>query len=421
MKTLRRLLSLSLLGLCAAALDGQAPPRLPQVDYVAHEWGTFTSMADPMGIVLEGLHHEEEQLPKFVHDLLEVEEIGTTKLTKMPASYVTQKMETPVIYFYADEPMRAKVDVWFTKGLMTQFFPLPTTVYPRIAAARKQRVDFRKISGSSLHWDIDIIPRSLAPPQEIPAVDPSDPWHFARQTGASYVRTRQHDERVKVEAEHYLFYRGLGRWQPEVTAVAQRQGNIRFENRMKHEIPFCMALQLDENGGRFVLGDPVGSDGAVEFDLSRAEWIADRDRFSRRVGAAVLQALVEQGLYVDEARAMVATWSRSWFQNNGGRVIYLLPGEVVKKVLPLNLEPKPRELVRVLVGRHEFITPEAQDSVEQALRDSVSRNPTVVQRGATTLAGLDRFLEPHLRNVARNGTTPSCRRAAEAMLATMAR
>lgn len=421
MNPIHALLSTSLL--LAAALPRCLPAQelrdpqeqKPPADYVVHEWGTFTSMAGTGGAVLEGLHHEEEHLPGFVHDLMKVEETGFTRKTKMPASYVTQKMETPVIYFYADEQMRAQVRVWFTNGLMTQFYPLPSTVYPRIAAARRQLVDMTQVRGSMLSWDVDILPRGTPLPAggpRVPEVGDDDPWHFARQTSANLVRTRPDAKsKAKPEVEHYLFYRGLGRWQPELEAGALRGGRLRFHNRMPHGIPFCMALQLGEQGGRFVVGAPLGGHATATFALAAGGWHGDRERFARRVGAVVLAALVEQGLYVDEARAMVATWSRSWFQSDGTRVIYLLPRPVVDQVLPLSLDPKPKELVRVMVGRHELITPEAQESVERALSAG----------DEATLAQLDRFLEPHLRNVMRNGSTTACRDAAEARLAAMTR
>src|SRR5262245_63772093 len=85
-----------------------ARPEPPPANYVAHEWGTFTSMTGTDGIVLEGLQREEEALPKFVHDLLKIDAFSATD-EKMPASRVTQKMETPVVYFYSDEPLRVQV------------------------------------------------------------------------------------------------------------------------------------------------------------------------------------------------------------------------------------------------------------------------------------------------------------------------
>lgn len=387
-------------------------------NYVVHEWGTFTSMAGTDGLVLEGLHHEEEHLPKFVHDLARIAAFAPADGEKLPASRVTQKMETPVIYFYADEPMRASVRVWFQHGVMTQFYPLPHTVTPELPVLQKARLDVSGIDFSSLVWDVDVIPRTAKAPEGIPEVAADDPWHFARQTQASYVRTRiAADSPAKPEAEHYLFYRGLGRWQPQVRAETDAAGVTHFANRMAQAIPFALALELTEAGGRFVVGAPLAPGGSVALALATARLEPDRDVFARTVGAVVMKALVDQGLYLDEARAMVATWSRSWFQKDGARIVYLLPREQVDEVLYLGLSPRPKELVRVLVGRLEFITPAMQQRVEQALRDRRSADAAIAARAATVLAGLERFLEPHLRNVARCGKDESAREAAAAMLA----
>lgn len=395
-------------------------PTGAAADYVAHEWGTFTSMADTEGLVLEGLHHEEEALPDFVHDLTTIAETGCTQ-AKLAASYVTQKMETPVVYFHADQPLQVRVAVQFRQGLMTQFYPLPTAVFPRLDPTGPAPVDLRGHGWSSLTWDLDILPRGTAAP-EIPSVAADDPWHFARQTSACCVRTRPRaDSPAATEAEHYLFYRGLGRWQPPIDTVCERGGRVRLANRGPHPIPFCLALELGEQGGRAVVGAAVAGGGQQDFVFGPAEWIADREQFARRVGAEVLRALVAEGLFVDEARAMVATWSRSWFQSNGARIVYVLPRAVVDEVLPLMLDPQPTQLVRVLVGRHEFITPEAQDGVEQALRDAAADDGAVRTRGETALAGLDRFLEPHLRNVLRNGRNDAAKQAAAARLAALTR
>lgn len=397
-------------------LPAQQPDEAP-ANYVVHEWGTFTSMVGTAGIALDGLHHEEEALPPFVHDLQKVKEFGV-EIVKLPASRVTQKMETPVLYFYADAALQAQVQVFFSRGLMTQFYPLPSTVMPRLDEALQQRVDMSTVNLSSLTWDIDIVPRTAAAPAEIPVVAADQPWSFARQTAACWVRTRPAaDSPAKPEAEHYLFYRGLGRWQPDVALQCGAGGAVTFTNRMGQDVPFCLALELGEHGGRWAAGKSLATGASCTFALGEAPWQADREQFARQVGAAVEHALVARGLFVDEARAMVATWSRSWFQKDGARVVYLLPREQVDAVLPLNLTPRPKDLVRVLVGRLEFITPEAQSCVEQALRDRAVTDPAVTARGAAVLAGLDRFLEPHLRNIAANGSTREVRAAAEVLLA----
>lgn len=411
--------------LFAAALAAVAPAQQqeppPPANYVVHEWGTFTSMVGGNGLVLDGLHHEEEALPDFVHDLLRVDAFGTTQ-AKLPASRVTQKMETPVIYFHSDEPLRVAVRVWFEQGLMTQFYPLPNEIFPEFADARQQRIDMSKVRGSFLQWDVDVLPRSGPAPSGIPAVAADDPWAFARQTGASWVRTvPAADSPARPETEHYLFYRGLGRWQPDVTVRCAADGTFVFGSGMPQTVPFCLALELGEHGGRFAVGGAVAGKGSRAFDLRQIAWQKDRERLARLVGAHVMQALVAEGMFVDEARAMVATWSRSWFQKDGARVLYLLPREQVDAVLPLDLQPRPRQVVRALVGRLEFITPAAQQQVEQALDAAQSDDAAARRRAEAVFTGLDRFLEPHLRNVAANGSTAARRGAATARLVAMER
>src|SRR5882672_11375392 len=85
-----------LLAACPPVLAAQDPAAKPPApaNYEVHEWGTFTSMVGINGIALEGLHHEEEALPGFVHDLLKIDEFERGD-GKVPASRVTQKMETP--------------------------------------------------------------------------------------------------------------------------------------------------------------------------------------------------------------------------------------------------------------------------------------------------------------------------------------
>jgi hypothetical protein len=406
--------------LLASSAMGAQEPQKPG-NYTAHEWGTFTSMVGRDGVVLEGLQREEEALPKFVHDLLKVEEYAEGG-GKIPASCVTQKMETPVIYFHTDEPQKVHVSVWFQRGLMTQFFPLPSEVMPQLADARQQRVDMSKVDGSSLAWDLELVPRSQPEPAEVPKVGADHPWAIARQVDAAWVRTcPPGGSPAKVEAEQYVFYRGLGRAQPKLGLRSTAGGAVEVENGMASAIPFAAVLELGARGGRFVVGRPLGAGGRQTFELGKVAFDADREMLSRRLGAAVQHALEATGLFQDEARAMVATWSRSWFQKDGSRVIYVLPREQVDQMLPIGFMPPPKELVRTLVGRLEFITPEVQQEVEQAVRNHDSPDAALRAQATARLQGLDRFLEPQLRNIAQHGSDAAVRQKAERLLAAATR
>ena len=72
------------------------------------------------------------------------------------------------------------------------------------------------------------------------------------------------------------------------------------------------------------------------------------------------------GLFLKEAKSMVATWEKFWLTESGTRILYILPRQWTDKTLPLKVEPKPDHLERVMVGRAELMTP-SLDSVLQSL------------------------------------------------------
>jgi hypothetical protein len=95
--------------------------------------------------------------------------------------------------------------------------------------------------------------------------------------------------------------------------------------------------------------------------------------------------LTSQGLYPDEAHAMIETWRQSWFEE-GSRLFYIVPGDFLNTILPLTINPAPAQTVRVFVGRLELITPATTQAVEKIL----------ATHDAVGLQKYNRFLEPIL-------------------------
>lgn len=406
-----------------APLGGQEPGAQADPPLVVHEWGTFTSLQGSDGVVLEGLHHEEEALPEFVHDLGRLAEVGEGNAgLKFPASRVTQKMETPVLYFHTDVPRRVKVSVTFADGLMTQFYPLPELVAPRLAEVERlvaaAPVDLAKIDWSCIEWDVDVIP---AGPEVdgIPEVAPEDPWAEARRVHSAFVRTRPDPAAGRpAEAEHYLFYRGLGRFALPLRAVSDEDGTV-LHNEGEHVIPFAVAVEVTADGrGRFRPLGALPAGGATATTLDGVRWRDGRGLVGG-LHVALQTALLEQGLHDDEARAMVATWSRQWFLSPGRRVLWVVPRPLVDRNLRLRIEPEPTELVRVLVGRLEVLTPGVEERVERALIGRRAEDPAERRRAEATLVALDRFLEPHVRRAFARSDSPAVRESAAEVLAAL--
>jgi len=112
-------------------------------------------------------------------------------------------------------------------------------------------------------------------------------------------------------------------------------------------------------------------------------------------------ALTAEGLHEREAAAMVKTWRPSWFEEEGIRVIYTLPRTWTDSILPLSLDPAPRELVRVMVGRAEIIKPITQwELLKQIVRyaegDADGRQQAIANVKALELG---RFIQPALQTV----------------------
>jgi hypothetical protein len=100
------------------------------------------------------------------------------------------------------------------------------------------------------------------------------------------------------------------------------------------------------------------------------------------------EILVGQGLYRDEAYAMIETWKDSWFEQ-GSRLIYIVPRGFIDNVLPLTIDPAPGQMVRVFVGRLEIVTPATATAVKIA----------VAHNDEATLHKYRHFLEPILQTI----------------------
>ena len=104
------------------AAAAAAPPYSSPGLLTVHEWGTFVSMEGSDGLALEGLHHDEADLPAFVH---------SRSQDQLRLHATTSKLETPVLYFYTDPdagPKSVHVRVDFPK--INSATPLPSQIPP---------------------------------------------------------------------------------------------------------------------------------------------------------------------------------------------------------------------------------------------------------------------------------------------------
>src|SRR4030095_131953 len=102
-------------------------------DYVAHEWGTFTSVQGADGIQLEWNPLSVSELPKFVYDHTKPPGDPRRRLALFGSKTgfsTLQRMETPVIYFYSDQKLVVDVTVKFPEGRITEWYPKARDIGP---------------------------------------------------------------------------------------------------------------------------------------------------------------------------------------------------------------------------------------------------------------------------------------------------
>jgi hypothetical protein len=339
----------------------------------AHEWGTFTSIAGEQGQAVEWSPLTgSTDLPAFVEHL-------RTPQFKLGLRG-TVRMETPVLYFYDSREETVSVKVSFEHGLITEWYPHASRVEPSGNLGDVSR--YLPEAGGSIAWDTIATAPTLR--ADFPRGKGENHYYAARGTSATplCVKTPSGEQHEK-----FLFYRGVGAFAPPVSARLTADGKLQVENHGEEEIPNVILFERRGENVGYRIGGGVQDKSLVE----APELTGSVDSLGRELEGM----LVNQGLYQDEAHAMIETWRSSWFEE-GSRVLYLVPAEFVNRVLPLSITPAPVQTARVFVGRLEVVTPATVKAVEEAL--------VAHDRAAIELYG--RFLEPILQTIMTKEKSP---------------
>lgn len=354
---------------------------LPNADLVIHEWGTITTVHAADGTPQGGLNKidESEVLPEFVHRF----EPETTrfnpkkKLMKDPMvpgrPDVTMRLETPVVYFHPGTPAHYEkpidVQVLFRGGVINEFYPAaePEVLLDnaRIHDKTSSGVISKDWTGETLNnfvlgrltWQgVRLLDTVVAPLTNDPV------WLAPREVQATNVFLPEAGE-----GERYLFYRGVAALDSLLQTRVTR-GRIQLL-APKHlawleadtlELPKVWQVDVRADG-RVAFAD-VGSlvlrKDALGKELKSLERFGERDfhaAYLKALRDSLKAALIKEGLYADEAEAMLNTWKHSYFEKPGQRVFYLVPRAWTDHFLPLTFSV-PARVNRVIIGRIDLLT-----------------------------------------------------------------
>jgi hypothetical protein len=398
----------------------------PDKGYVAHEWGTFTSVQGAEGIQLEWNPLITSDLPKFVYDRNRPSGDGRRQpfaAYGSKSAFVTlQRMETPVIYFYSDQERTVDVTVKFPQGLITEWFPQVKQFGP---FSTKNRLEEELSRQSFLRWTgVRILPPKSDPflSQALPNDESPSHYFAARETDANLLQiaagkdaalqaagqaageqeTLVPSTQQKTETEKFLFYRGIGNFQAPLTVtMGGDESYLQIHNTEKEALSNLLVLSVRQGQGKFYLVETLTTDEPQTIKLDLKKGLLPCSELKAQIIQRMTEALVKQGLYLAEAKAMVKTWEDSWFDEEGLRVLYILPRTWTDRILPLSVEPKPSELVRVMVGRAELLTPSVEwELMKQIVHYSEAgeaARPPIVEN--VRKLGLGRFAEAATRRL----------------------
>lgn len=400
------------------------PAAAPETarDLIVHEWGTFLGMSGSDGTTLDAMYHEEHALPGFVHG-------RARDQLRMPLLLL--KGETPVIYFYTPRPMSVQVGVDFPQGIWTHWYPQASVVRPALA---QQAEHANHPRNGRICWLAEVVPPSFVPAEardrssKAAGSDPALPvagsealWNYAREVDAAFVKTTDTTRgAARAEYERFLFYRGLGKAPLPLHAAALGGGTLSLPagpglgDGVRHV--FSIRVVGGRGAYRYLPGmKPGESASGVIPSMGDSR---PMEEFTRLISDDLAARLTESGLYAREARAMVNTWKSSYFGNDGIRVLFVLPRSWTDSFIPMRIHPIPREVVRVMVGRLELLSPERETRAEDAVRDLASNDPARRQQAFAFLRQQGRYVEPIVRRLAATTQDPSVRTLCRRLLLT---
>jgi hypothetical protein len=368
-------------------------------DLVIHEWGTFTSLENENGEAIGGVNSDDEPVPKFVHRLGQFLLLGS----EVPPSFcqgaphchpdVTMRLETPVIYFHpgSGSPKGFDVSATFKGGWLSEYYP--------DAVASESRNVFGPLESNTesvLTWkDVELGGDWQGPDTK------QHVWTAPRTVNAAAVR-------VGSESEKFLFYRGVAHIDAPIKVIrAMNSPCLTLRNHLPPELAgepnpgakrfWLVHIRRDgriafQTLGPSSLGGPEQGIGTAVMKFQPGEYASSkRDALK----SSLKTALCGEGLFDDEAQALLDTWDLSYFKSPGWRLFFLVPRAWTDFYLPLKVSI-PAEITRVMVGRVELISDDQRD----ALRQLASTPPEAIKSQAIQLRAA--FYTPQALNAPEN-------------------
>jgi hypothetical protein len=238
---------------CASLLVADEQPTSP--DLTVHEWGTFTAVAGKDGSAMEWAPLSgSTDLPRFVEHFSDIDyKVGLRG---------TIRMETPVLYFYSARDVTASVQVSFSKGVFTEWYPHAVRCEPSKALRNTDLLQLR--ADGTLAWSGVTVSRNLS--GEFPREARSNRYYAARETSSTGLSVKT---RAGNQQEKFLFYRGVSAASLPLSAKQNIDGELFVKSLTDDLLPAVILFERrGERVGYRVLGAPTDETVLVPPELT---------------------------------------------------------------------------------------------------------------------------------------------------------
>jgi hypothetical protein len=351
--------------------------------FVAHEWGTFTSVQSTVGESMTGLAHEDEPLPNFVYgrkDYVGGSCKGCASTLTFPPTGVTQKLDNTIVHFYGATG-DVNVKLAFPKGVLSQWYPNAASFSPAVDATKAWTPAAGAMSFLAT-FDPSI---KLT---DLPPVAASDFWAPPRAVSSLPVR-------VKDDTERFVFYRGLATFDAPLQITSKSSDTISVTNKLSAALEHVILIRVHRPNGTLMGTAKTVSLGskATDIVLPYGGKEMPTEFYKNQAIPQLTSMLMFNGLTMEEAKAFAESWDKSYFEMEGVRLLFTVPRTWIDAQLPLEVSPTPKELVRTVVARIEVLTPDR----ETAAVDKVKAYANKTETSQKVVTSLGRFAEPLLR------------------------
>lgn len=339
------------------------PLKFNNDEYKLHEWGVFPIARDAAWAKQDMLA-EWQTFPKFFRGNMPGRKLFSPSEIDPPQIMTVRK---PVVFIHNLNQTAIDMKVTFPKGRPVVWWPPAIEPASPAQAKATKHLRFKFVATGSIGKNL---PTGL-PLQTIPyaSVD-ADHWlNHLRDvecsritvTGGKIPRSPSNGF-----AEKFIYYDGVSH-APKSPIARREKDTVILQSTSDHDWHDVLVIERIDGRARVSNWIDKLAAGTNETTISFTDITRNEATARSSLQSQLLKRLTSAGLYKDEANALVKVWAPGLFEQDGLLLFYRAPQKTYDTWLPLELTPKPTNMVRVGLVVHSHLEPELESRVTKLI------------------------------------------------------